>query len=208
VITVGFAYFLAAVAASGIFFVAGWRSKNTRALAGEPGRHDFPIDPLWGDAEIDSKASPAHADVGAAMRLALKRLAPVMARQSVQAELATPLGLPVRMRGAALADLLEELLTVAIHSAPASRLLLTASTHGDRIHVGITDDMPGVDAAVRLGSLRGLIERVAMRGGTLDVNVRPAEGTTMTLHLAAATDEGHDKTRRPMSAPWMRLSGS
>jgi hypothetical protein len=199
VITIGFTYFLAAVAASGIFIVAGWRSKNTQVLAGEPSRHGLPIDPLWGDFEIDSKASPAHADAGVAMRLALKRLAPVMARQSVQAELATPLGLQVRMRGAALADLLEELLTVAIHSAPASRLLLTASTHGDRIQIGITDDMPGIDAAVRLGSLRGLIERVATRGGTLDVNVRPAEGTTMTLHLAAAIDA------RP--AARMRLSG-
>jgi hypothetical protein len=201
-------YFLAAVAASGIFIVAGWRSKNAQGLATKLGPYDLSIDSPWGETEIDTRASPVQADVGAAMRLALKRLAPVMARQSVQAEIATPSGLPVRMRGAALADLLEELLTAAIHSAPASRLLLTASTQGDRIHVGITDDIPGANAAMRLGSLRGLMERVAMCGAALDVNVRPTEGTTMTLRLAAATEDKRDHAARPMSALAVRLSGS
>jgi hypothetical protein len=207
VLTIGMAYFLAAVVASGIFVVAGWRSNKARGLVETQDRHDLLRDPLWADAEIDIDASQAQADVGAAIRLALKRLAPVMASQSVRADVAAPSGLPVRMRGAALADLLEELLTAAIHGAPASRLLLTAATHGDRVHVSITDDLPGADPAVRLGSLRGLMEDVAMRGGALDVDVRPAEGTTMTLRLAAATDEPQDKTERPPSEPAKELSG-
>jgi hypothetical protein len=200
------AYFLAAVAASCIFVVAGWRSRRTSGLAVAQGRGGLAVDPLWGDAEIDADAP--HADVGAAMRLALKRLAPVMANQSVQAEVATQSRLPVRMRGAALTDLLEEMLTAAIHGAPASRLLLTATTHGDRVYVGITDDMPGADPAVRLGSVRGLIERIALRGGALDVNVRPAEGTTMTLRLAAAIEEEPDQMDPPSAEPTRELSGS
>jgi glucose-6-phosphate-specific signal transduction histidine kinase len=113
-----------------------------------------------------------------------------MASQSVQADIAVPFGLSVRMRSAALADLLEDLLAAAIHSAPASRLLMTAATHGDYVHIGITDDMPGADPAVRQGSVRGLMERVALRGGALDINVRVNEGTTMTLRLAAAGEKG------------------
>jgi hypothetical protein len=189
-------YFLAAAAASGIFILAGWRGKSAEGLVTVQGRHGLPIDPQLIDplhgTETDAGAVSPCADVGATMRLALKRLGPIMGRHSMQAEFAMPSGLLVRMRGGPLADLLDELLTAAIHSAPASRLLLTATTHGDRVYVGITDDMPGADPAIRLQSVRSLTQRVAMRGGTLDVNVCPAEGTTMTLRLAAATGAGKD----------------
>jgi hypothetical protein len=189
VITVWITYFIAAVVASGIFVVAGWRSKQTRSLAAARSWHGLPPDPLWGEEETHFDPLDMHADVGAAIRLVLKRLAPVMASQSVQADIASPPGLRVRMKAAALAELLEELLAAAIHCAPASRLLMTATTHGDLVHIGVTDDMPGADTAVRQGSVRGLTGRVAMRGGALDVNVRPAEGTTMTLRLAAVTED-------------------
>lgn len=196
-------YFLAAVAASGIFVAAGWRSKHSRNMAGVHGRHGLPFDPLWGDA--DTAASEAHADVDTAIRLVLERLAPMMASRSVQADIASPSGLLVCMRSAALADLLEELLAAAIHGAPASRLLLTAEAFGDRVNVNVTDDMPGADLALRQGSVRGLTERVAMRGGALDVNVCPAEGTTMTLRLAAATTERPDAKDRPQPEPGTQL---
>lgn len=137
--------------------------------------------------------SAPQADAGAMVRLALKRLAPVLASQSVQAEVAAPQGLMVRMRGAALADLLEDLLAAAIHSAPASRILLTATAHGDHVEIAVVDDMPGTDPAMRMGRVRGLMERVAMRGGALDVDVRPAEGTTMTLRLSAASIERRER---------------
>lgn len=182
------AYFLAAVAASGVFIAAGWRGKTALTLVAVPSRQGPLIDPVRGDAEADVRGPDARTDVGVAMRVALKRLAPIMANQSVQADVVALPGLPVRMRGAALVELLEEMLAAAIHGAPASRLVVTAATHGNRIDVGITDDMPGADPVVRLGSVRGLMERVARRGGTLEVSVRPAEGTTMTLGLAAAAD--------------------
>ena len=100
-----------------------------------------------------------------------------------------------------MADLLEDLVTAAIHAAPACRLLLTAVAHGDRIHVGVTDDMPGADPAVRMGSVRSLMERVALRGGALDLEVRPAEGTTMTLRLAAGNEDGSDTTKQAVAKP-------
>ena len=177
-------YFLAAAAASGVFIAAGWPGKIALKQVALPGRPGMSIDPIAGDGDIHD----ARADVGAAMRVALKRLAPVMTNQSVQADIAAPAGLPVRMRSGALTDLLEEMLAAAIHGAPASRLLLTAATHGNRIDVGISDDMPGADATARLASVSGLMQRIARRGGTLEVKVRPAEGTTMTLRLTAAAE--------------------
>jgi hypothetical protein len=195
-------YLVAAVAACGIFVAAGWRSKHARSTAAAHGRVGLPVDTLWGEDAIDVDASDAPADVGIAIRLALKRLAPVMANQALQAEIAAPSGLFVQMRSAALADLLEELLAAVIHSAPACRLLITATTHGDHIFVGMTDDMLGVDSEVRQGSIRSLKERVALRGGDLDINVRPTEGTTMTLRLIAAAEQGW-----PPPEPATRISG-
>lgn len=194
------------MAASGIFIVAGWRSKHPPTAA--HGRPGLPFDPLWGETEIDIGGSQAHTDVDAALRLALKRLVPVMARQSVQADIASPSGLLVRMRSAVLADLLEDFLAAAIHSAPASRLLLTAAIHGGWVDINVTDDIPGADPAVRRGSVSRLAERMAMRGGGLEVDVRPAEGTTMTLRLAAVATERTDQNEQSQPEPGPRLSGS
>jgi hypothetical protein len=181
-------YFLAALAASGIFVAAGRRSKRAQCVAADPRWQGLPIDPSWGKEDVGVDTSDVHADVNASIRLVLKHLAPVMTSRGIQADIASPSGIRVRMRSAMLTDILEELLAAAIHAAPASRLLMTATIHGDCVHISITDDMPGADPAVRGGSIRGVIERVATRGGFIDVDVRPAEGTTMTLRLAAATE--------------------
>lgn len=181
-------YFVAAVAASCVFIVAGWRSKKAHDFTSERVGHGLPNDPLWQEAEIDLSEATPQADAGAALRLALKRLAPVMANLSVQADVAASFGLLVRMRGAALADLIEEMLAAVIHAAPASRILLTASAHGGRVSICITDDIPNADPDVRRAGVRGLMERVATRSGLLEVDVRPNEGTTTTLHLSAVED--------------------
>ena len=67
---------------------------------------------------------------------------------------------------------------------------MTAATRGDGIYVGITDDMPGANITVRMGSVRSLIQRIAMRGGALDVDVRPNEGATLTLRLPVVSEQG------------------
>jgi signal transduction histidine kinase len=111
-------------------------------------------------------------------------MAPVMATRSMKVDVAVQSGLLGRMRGTVLADLVAELLTAAIHGAPGSRLLLTAAAHGDRVHVRVTDDLAGADPAVRAAGVRDLMQRVALRGGSLNIDVRPAEGTTLTLRFA------------------------
>ena len=106
-----------------------------------------------------------------------------MANLSIQADIAASFGLMVRMHGAALVELLEEMLTVVIHAAPASRILLTAAADGANISISMSDDIPNADQDVRRASVRGLMKRVAIRGGALDVDVHPGEGTTLTLRL-------------------------
>ncbi|HEY1414100.1 MAG TPA: hypothetical protein VGF36_18285, partial [Rhodopila sp.] len=157
-ITIWVTYFIAAVAASGIFIAAGWRSKQARRRSSAHAAIGLPNDPLWDEVEIDPSDASPQADAGAALRLALKRVAPVMANQFVQAEVAASSGLIVRMRGAVLIELLEEMLVAAIHAAPASRILLTAAARGERVAICITDDVPNADPNLRRASLRSLME--------------------------------------------------
>jgi hypothetical protein len=203
-------YFVAAVAASGIFIAAGWRSKQARRKSSARAGVGLPNDPLWDEVEIDPTDASPQADAGAALRLALKRVAPVMANQFVQAEVAASSGLMVRMRGAALADLLEEMLVAAVHAAPASRILLTAAARGERVAICITDDVPNADPDIRRAGLRSLMERVALRGGVLDVDVRQDEGSTMTLRLNAASadikDQGAPEPTQDSASPLNRCS--
>jgi signal transduction histidine kinase len=198
VITIWMAYFVVAVVASCVFLVAGWRSKQAHGFTAARSGHGLPHDPLWDEAEIDLSESQDQADAGAALRLALERLAPVMASRSVQADVAAAFGLRVRMRGAVLADLIEEMLSAAIHAAPASRILLTAAARNEHIAICITDDIPNADPEVRRAGVRGVMERAAMRGGALTVDVRPEEGTTMTLRLSAVAE---DSETRPLPDP-------
>ena len=185
-------YVVAAILTSGVFIVAGWRGQQAGCFGSARSRDSLMSDPLCGDASLDCSDTSQQADVGAALRLAVKRLSPVMASQSIQAEIAAPLGLQVRIRGGVLTDLLEEMLAAVVHGAPASRILLAAARQGDRVAITITDDMPGADTTVRRADVRGLIERVALRGAVLDVDCRPSEGTTMTLRLTEAHQEQMD----------------
>jgi hypothetical protein len=198
VITIWMTYFVGAAAASAVFLVAGWRSKQVQGFTSARSGRALPYDPLWNEADTDPFELTHQADAGAALRLALKRLAPVMANRSVQADVAASFGLLVRMRAAALADLLEEMLAAVVHAAPASRILLTAGAQGGSIAICITDDVPNADPHIRRAGVRGLMERVAMRGGALDVHVRPDEGTTMTLRLSSVADEANED--RPATA--------
>jgi nitrate/nitrite-specific signal transduction histidine kinase len=170
--------------------VAGRRSQQAHGFTAHIW-YQNPTDSQSWQAESEFAEGRPQADAGTALRIALRRLTPLMASRRVQTDIAAPFGLLVQMRASALADLLEEMLSAAILAAPASRLLLTAAGNGGRVAICVTDDMPNADAALRRATVRGLMDRVASRGATLDIDVRPAEGTTMTLHLDGVAESRH-----------------
>jgi hypothetical protein len=209
VIAIWATYLLAALAVSGAFVIAGRRSKTIVRLAAIREENGLPVDPLWSEAEPDLAADDSRCDVDAALRQALKRLAPIMANQSIHADVATSPGLLVRMPGAVLTDLLEEVLAATVKAAPSSRLLLTTSVRGDRVAISVTDDVPDADPDLRRAGFQALNERVVLRGATLDVEVRPHEGTTTTLRLANARetkDRALPETPRGAARPFVPIS--
>ncbi len=183
-------YLIAGTAASALFVAAGWRSRQAAGPSALHGRFGLGMHV----ALTDDLAYPAERgngqrdDVSAAVYMALARLSSVIASQSVKIDVAVRPGLKVLMRPASLVDTIEELLAAAVQFAPASRMLLTAVADGDRVQINVTDDMPCGDAVARLGRIRTLTERVAMRGDSLVLDVRPQEGTTMSLRLAGGFD--------------------
>ncbi len=198
--TLWMTYLIAGTAASVLFIAAGWRSRRVVARSRSYGPlglgvHVAVPDDLARAAEAPGGSSD---DVSCAVYLALARLAAVIASYSVKIDVAVRPGLRVRMRASALADTLEELLAAALQAAPASRMLLTAVADGDRVQINLIDDMPGGDLVTRLGRIRTLTERVAMRGDSLVIDVRPKEGTIMTLRVAG--DAGASTTPCPDEA--------
>lgn len=173
-------YVFATASAFLLFVFAGWRIRQNHVYAAPAGPFMRAADP---PPDLNAGASPA--EVNASLSLALKRLLPVMTRRGVRAEVAVRPGLWVPLSAGGLADLLEELLAAAIHQAVADRLLVTAVVDGGQIHIGVTDDDAGADPDARAAHAQRLAERAALFGGTLDLEVRPGQGTTMTLRLAA-----------------------
>jgi hypothetical protein len=186
--TIWVTYFCAALTVSCVFIAAGWRSRRVAGAAAPRDRYELPFDPLWDSAAGDASQNQTQSDADQALRLALKRIMPLLRSHSVQADIAVAPGLLVRMRMEALAALIEELLAAAVHAAPATRLLLTASMRGDHVEISTNDDVPVADSETRMASVRGLMQRVSIRGGSLHIAVQPNEGTTMTLRLAAGSE--------------------
>jgi hypothetical protein len=169
------------------------------ALARRPGNRPAPGSAShrpWALPPTLPAPTATTADVAAAAAVALPRVRPLLASQFSHIDIAIAPGLSARMRPPALADLLEEMLTRAVHAAPASNLLLTALRQDDQIEIAVVDDMAGADPAYRHAQLRGLQERAALRGASLQVSVHAASGTTTTLRVLEAQE-----AKRPVPAP-------
>jgi hypothetical protein len=61
--------------------------------------------------------------------------------------------------------------------------LLTAARVGCRVHASVSDDSPAADGAIRLTRLREADRIVALLGGSMEIQARPGEGTTVTICL-------------------------
>ena len=169
-------YLLAATFASTLFIVAGYWRK----------RFGVPIAVALGDDQRAQPLDRTAADVRAAAMAALKCLQPILLAHATRIDVGINPGLLVRLPADVLADMLEDLLTTMIRQDCQTRLLLTAAARGSQISVMLTDTMPDGDEAELRAVFRGLAERVALRGGALDIAARGTEGRSVTLRLAAA----------------------
>ncbi len=125
---------------------------------------------------------------------ALRELADRIPADSLRLELHldgldAPLASPVQM---AVYRMTQELLNNVMKHAQARHVALTVTQRPDQFHLCITDDgvgfVPGPAPASGGIGLAGIRNRVELLGGTLAIDSRPGQGTTVTIDLPLAPE--------------------
>lgn len=118
----------------------------------------------------------------------------------VTLRLSLPADLPAAVQVAAYYVAAEAVTNVNKH-AGASTIELRASVSGPVLHLTVTDDGRGGAGAGPEGSgLVGLADRVAARGGRLDVADAPGGGTTLVAEIPLASPSAPTRDSASMSA--------
>lgn len=110
-------------------------------------------------------------------------------------QLAVKAGLQARVDPNALRIVLRTILLTAIRSSPGGDVLITASSLGRQLRIGVMDDAGQADQRTRESLAREAGELIALQGGSVIVEARPGRGTTVTIRLPSpAAPEGETET--------------
>ncbi len=148
------------------------RRRSASASPGHswPGRGDFA-----GEAVDLSRLLPDIAE----------SLMPLAQELGTRIQFAVSPGRTVRAHAGGLAAAVRETMETAIRAAPGGAVLVSVLPLGQQIHIAVTDDAPHADRAARAAQVRGAEAAIALRGGSVAVETRPGQGTTVTLRLPA-----------------------
>ncbi|TZF87411.1 sensor histidine kinase [Cognatilysobacter lacus] len=128
---------------------------------------------------------------GGAMDLsvALRPLAENVPSLDIHMDIESPLTLDDPERAHVLLRCTQEIITNAVRHSGANDLWLTARRENATIVMTARDDGRGADLLVAGNGLRGMRERLAQYGGSLDIETRPGDGfqLRLVLPIAAAT---------------------
>ncbi len=132
-------------------------------------------------------------DVGSETTAVMRQFERLAAHRFVALELAVQPDLVVRTDPRALRQILGDLVSRAIEQSPCGRVLLAAAHVGGRVQITVSDDGPHPDRALQASRLRPAEHLAALQGATMEIDVRPEQGTTVVLRLpAGATSRRSD----------------
>ncbi len=124
-------------------------------------------------------------DVETALRAAAAPIVSLLACRKARLDIAVRPGLTVRTDRATLQDIVRAVLRRAVLDTVAETLLLTAAPEPGRIRIAVTDDAPTTATTVRQSALRDTAALLAMQGGSMQIDVRPGQGTIVALYWPA-----------------------
>ncbi len=163
----------------------------------------------WTDRETEDSAAPGMAEfassvleVESEIRSALREFEAHCARRPLRLEIGLEPGLQLRADRRALRSALRSLIDHGLSQAN-SRLLVSASRHGGRVQICVTDDGAGTDRALQQSRLRDAERMIALQGGTIEVRTRSGAGTTVVLRMAEPVI-GSAACRLPSRPPPLR----
>jgi len=135
--------------------------------------------------ELIPDDATAPVDLEVAVRAAIASVAAMARLRQVRIELAmgTTATRTIPVSPGVLRTALHDIMLTAIDAAPGGRMLVTAGTCGDQVHIRITDDGRTPDRQGRETSTWQTGVAIAAQGGSVAVEARPGEGTTVTIEL-------------------------
>jgi hypothetical protein len=108
---------------------------------------------------------------------------PLMAGYGVHVDTAVQPGLAADFDVGLFRSVLPVVLDCAVRASVDGHLLITAMRLGPKVQIVVSDDGPTADRATREGDLRASGHLIGLQGGSLDIDARQGEGTTVTLRL-------------------------
>ncbi|HEY4561292.1 MAG TPA: sensor histidine kinase, partial [Lysobacter sp.] len=126
---------------------------------------------------------------GGAMDLsvALRPLAENVPSLDIRMDIESPLTLDDPERAHVLLRCTQEIITNAVRHSGARHLWVEARREGGLIVMTARDDGRGADLLIVGNGLRGMRERLAQYGGTLEIETRPGAGFSLSLELPASS---------------------
>jgi hypothetical protein len=111
-------------------------------------------------------------------------------------ELAVQPDLTAGVDGQVFRDTSAALIAYAAGQAPSGRVLVCAARHEGGLQVSVLDSGNGRDPSVQRVRLRDTEGQIALRGGTLEAETYPGEGTKLVVRWPEARN-GSDSSALP-----------
>jgi hypothetical protein len=127
-------------------------------------------------------------DVAAEVRAVLDQVEPEAAPAFVRLELAVQPGLSVHADRRAFRDIVGNLVRYAVRRSPCGQVLVGGMRHGGRVQISVTDDGAVASEGAQASALRDVGGLIALLGGTIHVETRAGEGTTVLVRLPGPAD--------------------
>lgn len=146
--------------------------------------------------DVREAVSTLREDGAIDLSAALRPLAENVPALDIRMDIEQPLTLDDPERAHVLLRCTQEIITNAVRHAGARHLWIDARREPGAIVIDARDDGRGTDQLSAGNGLRGMRERLAQHGGTLDIDTRAAQGFRLRLRLpdsaapAVATNEG------------------
>ena len=120
---------------------------------------------------------------GIDLAAALRPLADHVPALDIELDVQSPLAVDDPERAHVMLRCTQEIITNAVRHAQARRLRIRVWRQADALMLEASDDGQGAEALVPGNGLRGMRERIAQCGGSLDIQTRPGSGFRLQLSL-------------------------
>lgn len=135
------------------------------------------------DGSVDQASADKMLDIAHEVRVVLQTFTKIAIQRGIRFETAIGSGLAIRMDQKRFRELLGAIATHVIYGSAGGRVLVGAMHHAGRLQVAFISDAEDSSQQAQQAELRPVEELASRQGGSIEVEVRPREGSTVLLRL-------------------------